>query len=67
MSTLVEGHVLAGAIRRVVRGMAVVGGEGMPEGFERSSEAKRCSYQSRSLLFEEVSVSILPRHICGAE
>lgn len=63
MSTLVEGHVLAGAIRRVVRGMAVVGGEGMPEGFERSSEARRRSYQSKPLLFGDMSVSILPRHI----
>lgn len=63
MSTLVEGHVLAGAIRRVVRGMAVVGGEGMPEGFERSSKARRCSCQSGALLVGDMTVSILPRHI----
>ena len=63
VSTLVEGHVLAGAIRGVVRGMAVVRGEGMPEGFDRSREAERCSCQSRPRPFGNMRVSILPRHI----
>ena len=63
MTALGEGSVGAGAVRRVGRGMAVVGRHGMPEGAPCSGDAERDQSANRDYVV--LQDACLPRRHLG--
>lgn len=56
MLVLTKRHMLAGPVRRIVRGMAVVGGHGVPEGAPlRGNSAALLAWAAKTLQYEVTS------------